>query len=62
MVFNHLIGVRFPVGPPTTLFFEQKLVITAKLKKIITALFVVKKLPEGIIGIRLTITNKIPDN
>ena len=50
MVFNHLIGVRFPVGPPTTPFFVQKLAITAKLKKIITALFVVKKLPEDFIG------------
>jgi len=38
------------VGPPITLFFEQKLATTAKLKKIITALFVVKKLPEDFIG------------
>ena len=59
MVFNHLIGVRFPVGPPKNqnlrfylfnLDFFANPTTVARNKKIIIALFVVKKLPEVLIG------------
>ena len=49
MVFNHLIGVRFPVGPPLN-FSDKKLAKIPKLKNIIVELFVVKKLPDDFIG------------
>ena len=49
MVFNHLIGVRFPVGPPLN-FPDKKLAKIPKLKNIIVELFVVKKLPDDFIG------------
>ena len=39
-----------PIFAALTLSFDQKLATPAKLKKIITALFVVKKLPEDFIA------------
>ena len=49
MVFNHLIGVRFPVGPPLN-FSDKKLTKIPNVKNIIVELFVVKKLPDDFIG------------
>ena len=61
MVFNHLIGVRFPVGPPLN-FPEKKLAKIPKLKNIITELFVVKKLPDGSRGKSVANIKKVAAN